>query len=56
MDTTLKKEHPTKFIEINIQSKKAMLKVKKDLITSDICEKLDISPTADTNHNYNITT
>ena len=54
MDTTLKKEHPTKFTEINIQNKKAMLKVKEDLISSEIYEKLDISLTADTNHNYNI--
>ena len=28
MDTTLKKQHPTKFIEINFQNKKAMLKVR----------------------------
>ena len=48
MDTTLKKQHPTKFIEINIQNKKAMLK--EDLISSMIYEKLDMSPTADTNH------
>ena len=54
MDTTLKKKHPTKFIEINIQNKKAMLKVKEDLISIKIYEKLDISPMADTNHNYNI--
>ena len=54
MDTTLKKQHPTKFIEINIQNKKAMLKVKEDLISTKIYEKLDISPTADTNRNYNI--
>ena len=54
MDTTLKKQHPTKFIEINIQNKKAMLKVKEDLISTKIYEKLDISPTANTNRNYNI--
>ena len=54
MDTTLKKQHPIKFIEINIQNKKAMLKVKEDLISSKIYEKLDISPMADTNRNYNI--
>ena len=54
MDTTLKKQHSTKFIEINIQNKKAMLKVKEDLISSKIYEKLDVSPTADTNRNYNI--
>ena len=54
MDTTLKKQHPTKFIEINIQNKKAMLKVKEDLISTKIYEKLDISQTADTNRNYNI--
>ena len=54
MDTTLKKRHPTKFIEINIQNKKAMLKVKEDLISTKIYEKLDISPTTDTNRNYNI--
>ena len=53
MDTSLKKQHPTKFIEINIQNKKAMLKVKEDLICTKIYEKLDISPTADTNCNYN---
>ena len=31
-----------------------MLKVKEDSIYSEIYEKLDICPTADTNHNYNI--
>ena len=31
-----------------------MLKIKEDLISSEIYEKLDISPTAATNHNYNI--
>ena len=54
MDTTLKKQHPTKFIEINIQNKKAILKVKDDLISTKIYEKLNISPTADTNRNDNI--
>ena len=54
MDTTLKKQYPTKFIEINIQNKKTMLKVKDYLISTKIYEKLDISPTADTNRNYNI--
>ena len=53
MDTTLKKKHPTKFKEINIQNKKAMLKVKEDSISTKIYEKLDTSPMADTNHNYN---
>ena len=51
---TMKKQHPTKFIEINIQNKKAMLKVKEDLISTKIYKKLDISQTADTNRNYNI--
>ena len=54
MDTTLKKQHPTKFIKINIQNKKAMLTVKEDLVSTKIYEKLDISPTVDTNHNCNI--
>ena len=54
MDTTLKKQHPTQFIDINIQNKKAMLKVKEDLISTKIYEKLDISPTANTNCKYNI--
>ena len=31
-----------------------MLKVKNVLLSSEIYEKLDISPTVDTNHNYNI--
>ena len=31
-----------------------MLKVKEDLISTKIYEKLDISPMADTNRNYNI--
>ena len=31
-----------------------MLKVKENLISTKIYEKLDISPTADTNRNYNI--
>ena len=52
MDTTLKKQHSTKFIEINIQNKKAMLKVKEDLISSKIYEKLDVSPTAETNKSF----
>ena len=50
----MKKQQPTKFIEINIQNKKAMLKVKEDLISTKIYEKLDISPMADANRNYNI--
>ena len=52
MDTTLNKQHPTKFIEINIKNKKAMLKVKEDLISTKIYEKLDISLMADTNRKY----
>ena len=51
---TIKKQHPTKFIEINIQNKKAMLKVKEDSISTKIYEKVEISATADTNNNYNI--
>ena len=43
MDTTLKKKHLIKFIEINIQNKKATLKVKEDLISTKIYEKLDKS-------------
>ena len=31
-----------------------MLRVKEDLISTKIYEKLDISPTADTNRHYNI--
>ena len=54
MDTTLKKQHPTKFIEINIQNKKAMLKVKEVLMSTKIYKKLDISPTTDTNRTYSI--
>ena len=54
MDTSLKKQYPTKFIEINIQNKKAMLKVKEDLISTKIYENLDISPKADTNRSYKI--
>ena len=38
----------------NIQNKKTMLKVKDYLISIKIYEKLDISPIADTNRNYNI--
>ena len=39
---------------MNIQNKKAMLKVKEDLISTKIYEKLDMSPMVDTNRNYNI--
>ena len=31
-----------------------MLKVKHYLASSEICKKLDVSPNADTNINYNI--
>ena len=55
MDTLLEKEHSAKFKQIKIQNKEEMLKVKHDLIYSEIFEILDIRPTADINHNYNIT-
>ena len=29
VDTTLKEDHPTRFIQVNVQNKEAMLKVKK---------------------------
>ena len=54
LDTALKKEQSSKFVHINIQNEAAMLKVKHYLTSCEICKKLDVSPNADTNINYNI--
>ena len=52
--TTLKEDHTTKFIQVNVQNKEAMLKVKNELHSSDIYTKLDTNPNTDPNYNYNI--
>ena len=54
LDTALKKEQSSKFVHINIQNEAAMLKVKHYFTSCEICKKLDVSPNADTNINYNI--
>ena len=55
VNTTLKEDHTTKFIPVNVQNKEAMLKVKNELYSSDIHTKLDTDPNTDPNYNYNIT-
>ena len=55
VDTTLKEDHPTIFIQVNVQNKEATLKVKKIYMhSSDIYNKLDTKPNTNPNHNYNI--
>ena len=54
VDTTIKDDHPTQFIQVNVQNKEAMVKVKHDIHSSDIYNKLDTKPNTDPNHNYNI--
>ena len=54
VDTTIKEDHPTKFIQVNVQNKAAMLMVKNDIHSSDIYNKLDSKPNTDLNYNYNI--
>ena len=54
LDTVLKKEHTSKFVCIKVQNEAAMIKVKNDLISSEIHKKLDQSQTADINVNYDI--
>ena len=54
VNTTLKEDHTTKFIQVNVQNKEAMLKVKNELHSSDIYTKLDTNPNTDPNYNYNI--
>ena len=54
VDTTLKEDHPTRLIQVNVQNKEAMLKVKNDIHSSDIYKTLDTKPNTDPNHNYNI--
>ena len=36
VNTTLKEDHTTKFIQVNVQNKEAMLKVKNDLHSSEL--------------------
>ena len=54
VNTTLKEDHTTKFIQVNVQNKEAMLKVKNELHSCDIYTKLDTNPNTDPNYNYNI--
>ena len=54
VDTTIKEDYPTKFIQVNVQNKEAVIKVKNDIHSSDIYNKLDTKPNTDPNHNYNI--
>ena len=54
LDTVLKKEHTSKFVCIKVQNEAAMIKVKNDLISSEIHKKLDQSQIADINVNYDI--
>ena len=54
VNTTLKEDHTTKLIQVNVQNKEAMLKVKNELHSSDIYKKLDTNPNTDPNYNYNI--
>ena len=52
VDTTLKEDHPTIFIQVNVQNKEAMLNVKNDIHFSDIYSKLDTNSNTDPHHNY----
>ena len=54
VDTTLKEDHPKRFIQVNVQNKEAMGKVKNYIHSSDIYSKLDTKPNTDPNHNHNI--
>ena len=54
LDTILKKEHTSKFVCIKVQNEAAMTKVKNDLISSEIHNKLDQSQIGDINGNYDI--
>ena len=54
VNTTLKEDHTTKFIQVNVQNKEAMLKVKNEFHSSDIYTKLDTNPNTEPNYNYNI--
>ena len=54
VDNTHKEAHPTKLIQFNVQNKEAMIKVKNDIHSSDIYNKLHTKPNTDPNHNYNI--
>ena len=51
---TINKEATPKFIQINIQTEKAMTQVNNEIIASEIYNKLDKSRSADTNMNYDI--
>ena len=54
LDITINKEATPKFIQINVQTEKAMTKVNNEIIASEIHNKLDKSRSADTNLNYDI--
>ena len=54
VDTTIKEDYPTTFIQVNVQNKEAKIKVKNDIHSSDIYNKLHTKPNTDPNHNYNI--
>ena len=55
MDTTHNKQSNTKTTKIHMKTSEALLRVKHDIHTSDIYNKMDKSPNADTNFNYNLT-
>ena len=54
MDTTHNKQSNTKTTKIHMETNEALSRVKHDIHTSDIYSKLDKSPSADTNFNYNL--
>ena len=55
MDTTQNKQSNTKTTKIHMKTSEALLRVKHDIHTSDVHNKMDKSPNADTNFNYNLT-
>lgn len=55
MDTTHNKQSNPKTTKIHMETNEALLRVKHDIHTSDIYSKMDKSPNADTNFNYNLT-
>ena len=54
VNTTLKEDHTTHFIQVNVQNKEAILKVTNKLNSSNIYTTLDSNPNTDSNYNYNI--
>ena len=54
MDTTQNKQLNPKTTKIHMETNEALLKVKHDIHAADIYSKMDKSPNADTNSNYNL--